>query len=414
MVPERACGNEIAAHHGVDRHDPGDDGRCATAKRGLGPSGEVGDEVQARRGAEADRGERFAAQVGVPQIVEATIEAKGLAEMCGGRGHAEPDQDQGNDGNETIADARHERRRERADGGLHGQRECDQGVLARREPRPVPPRLDAVLGIDNRTERSVLPSWLGLPVLDWRGVRPRHLKGCCLQVLETDVGLGDVGVGEARNPGVGGFTPFRYGLDHAEVERIADARGDAGRLQTDLQPIDAHVAFLDLASHGVELRRVVGAHPCAVAAAETDVRILDHGPVLRMLGIGARRATLEADRVVAVVARHRDIDARVVGVGAALDVADRAKAQMWRQVVLLAAGGFAGMAADAVVRGEVERVLVRAVRVVADPRIAVDDEARPVVTVRQQLDRVAVAIERLGGPLRELCVIRLVVAQRDH
>src|SRR5437867_3027765 len=134
----------------------------------------------------------------------------------------------------------------------------------------------------------------------------------------------------------------------------------------DLEAVHAHVALADLALDRVELRRVVRAHPGAVAAAEAGLGVLQHRAVFGVLGVGARRAALEAHRVIAMVAGHRDVHALVVGEAAALDITHRAEGQVRRVVVLLAAGRFAGVAADAVVGREEEAVLLVAVGVAAD------------------------------------------------
>ncbi|GIX22115.1 MAG: hypothetical protein KatS3mg121_0898 [Gammaproteobacteria bacterium] len=178
------------------------------------------------------------------------------------------------------------------------------------------------------------------------------------------------------------------------------------------KPVDAHIALLHPALDRVELRGVVGTHPGAVAATEADVGILDDRAVLGVLGVGPRRATLQAHRVVAVVAGHRDVQAQEVRVTAAFHVAHRAETQVRRQVVLLAAGGLAGVATDAVVGGEKEGVLLVAVRVRTDVRVAVDLERFSGAVHEPNRLSIAVDFGRLAR--RQLRVIGLVLADREQ
>jgi hypothetical protein len=99
---------------------------------------------------------------------------------------------------------------------------------------------------------------------------------------------------------------------------------------------------------------------------------LQHGAVFGVLGVGGRGAALQAHRVVAVVAGHRDVQALEIGEAATLDIAHRSKGQVRRVLVLLAARRLAGMAADAMVGVEVKTVLLVAVRVDADGGVFVD------------------------------------------
>src|SRR5690606_6527877 len=121
-----------------------------------------------------------------------------------------------------------------------------------------------------------------------------------------------------------------------------------------------------------------------------------HGAVLGVLRVGLRRATFQAHRIVAMVAGHRDVHALVVGIAAAFDVSDRAEGDVSRVLVLLAASGFAGMAADAVVGRKEETVLLVAVRVATHFRIAVDVQRRTGLPLRIQLEQVdllAIAVD---------------------
>src|SRR5690606_33393654 len=96
-------------------------------------------------------------------------------------------------------------------------------------------------------------------------------------LLEADVRVRDRGVRKARDGKPRFLAVLGNVFHYAEVEGIAEAGADAGRLEADLETVDAHVALADLTLDGVELRRVVGADPGAVAAAEAGFRVLQDG-----------------------------------------------------------------------------------------------------------------------------------------
>ena len=189
---------------------------------------------------------------------------------------------------------------------------------------------------------------------------------------------------------------FGPGFDNAEIQRTRQTRRHAGRLQADFEPVHAHITFRHLAFDRIELRRVVRADPGAIAAAEADVGVLQHRAVFGELGVGARRATLEAHRVVAMIARHRNIHARAGRIGAPFDITHRTERDMRRQVIFFRTRGLAGVAGDAVVSVEVKAVLLVAIGVVADAELSVDAQAftRERVVRRHQCDRLAVAVGR--------------------
>src|SRR5690606_11998889 len=151
-------------------------------------------------------------------------------------------------------------------------------------------------------------------ILDRFSIGTRELTRHRLLLLEADVGLGDGGVGEAGNGGFHLLAVFRHALDDAEVQSVAHAGRNAGRLEADLKPVDTHVALLYLSFHRIKLWSVDATDPGAVATAETGVRILQHRAILRMLGIGIGRAALEAYRIIAMVTCHRDVHAGKRGI----------------------------------------------------------------------------------------------------
>ena len=117
--------------------------------------------------------------------------------------------------------------------------------------------------------------------------------GAQLDVLKADVRLGDIGIRENREFGCRSARVVRERSPPTPKSSALPTHADThAGFSPDFQAVDAHVALLDLTRHRVELRRVVGTDPSAVAATETDVRVLDHRAVLRMLGIGAGRAAL--------------------------------------------------------------------------------------------------------------------------
>src|SRR6266700_722995 len=103
-----------------------------------------------------------------------------------------------------------------------------------------------------------------LHVFESLRVGARHRVGNAALELEPNVGTGDIGRRKARDLGPGLLASLRRVLDDAEIERVTETRGDTGRLKPHFQAIDAHVALLDPPLYGIELRRVVRAHPRAV------------------------------------------------------------------------------------------------------------------------------------------------------
>ena len=203
-------------------------------------------------------------------------------------------------------------------------------------------------------DRRAIAALLVLVVLHRHRVGALHLVGQLLDLLEADVGIGDLGRRESRGSRLAPARGLRGSFSITPKSSALPTQADTQAGFSPTSRRSTHMLHLrDLALDRVELRRVVRAHPGAVAAAEAGFRVLQHRAVFGVLGVGARRAALQAHRVVAMVARHRDVHALVVGEAAAFDIAHRAEGQVRRVVVLLAARRFAGMAADAVVGGEV-------------------------------------------------------------
>ena len=284
-----------------------------------------------------------------------------------------------------------EQRDEGADHRLRNQREHHQRVFARAEFFQVP----LLLGTAT-VHPGFVATVAGFVVRQRHAVGAFHFHGQFLFLLEADIRMRNIGARKTGDLRVQSITVFRFRFDHAEIQRAGETGRDAGRLQPDLEPVDAHIALGHMAGAGVQLRRIVRTHPGAVAAAETDVRVLQHRAVFGELGVRARRAAFQTHRVVAVVARHGYVQAFVFGPDAAFDITNRAKREMRRQVVLLRARRLAGMAGDAVVRGEIEPVLLVTVRIVADAFIAIDVQTlvAQLVTFRHGFDRLTITIRR--------------------
>ena len=113
-----------------------------------------------------------------------------------------------------------------------------------------------------------------------------------------------------------------------------------------------------------------------------------------MLSVGIGGTALQTNRIVTMVTGHGNIHAHEIGVTASLHIAHRTKAEMCRQLVLLATGGFAGMAADAIVGGKMKAMLLVAIAGVTHGGIGIDVQAgiRWDGTGGNQVDGVAIDI----------------------
>ena len=150
------------------------------------------------------------------------------------------------------------------------------------------------------------------------------------RLLETDIGARDGGIGKSGYRHLQLIAVVRPRLDDAKVQGTGEARGGAGRLQTHFQTVHAHIALLYMPGYGIELWRIIRTHPGAVAAAEADIRVLQHRAVFSEFGIGAGGATGETHRIVAVIARHGEIEAMVIRPATALDITHGTERQMRR------------------------------------------------------------------------------------
>ncbi len=93
-------------------------------------------------------------------------------------------------------------------------------------------------------------------------------------------------------------------------------------------------------------------------AADAGVGAVAHDARDRILRVGVHRAALQAGRLEAVVAAHRQVVLRDRRKEAALDVADAPPVDFGGVAVLLVAGHDAALAADALPHVEVESVLL--------------------------------------------------------
>ena len=163
-----------------------------------------------------------------------------------------------------------------------------------------------------------------------------------------------------------GASPAEWSARHSATFDLLDGDGvrragaDARRREPLGEPRLAHVALGDDAPVGLERGDRVRAVPRAVLAADAVVGVVGDDAVVQ-LDVGVRRAALEAGRLEAVVARHRQVEAAGVRVVAALDLTDTPPRRAGRQPVLLGARHLAGVAADAGVHGEAEAVLLAGV-----------------------------------------------------
>src|SRR5579859_450418 len=151
----------------------------------------------------------------------------------------------------------------------------------------------------------------------------------------------------------------------AHLQGAHHARVHAGRVLALGHQVLTHVALGHDPGFGAELRRAVGAGPLAVAAADALAGVDQHHPVVPLVD-GARWAGGQAGRVLAVHTRRGDgvavdvVGDVQIGMGgrghpaAAAVLRHLAPVHAHRQVVLVFAGGHAGLAAGADARVKVE------------------------------------------------------------
>ena len=150
----------------------------------------------------------------------------------------------------------------------------------------------------------------------------------------------------------------------SKVERPQRAGSHARRGQSRVQVVGAEGALGHVTGLGVVLRRAVRTGPTAIFAPDALVGVYQHYPV-GPLGDGLRRADLDANRLLAVVAGQGNVvgkHARNPGLAAARPVAARhliypAPQETHSQTVFVLARHLAGLAAGAGRRVEVEGVL---------------------------------------------------------
>ena len=93
-------------------------------------------------------------------------------------------------------------------------------------------------------------------------------------MLKTNIRMGNIG---ARKTGDFGFrlaAILRDVFGHAKIQCIAQTGGNTGGLEADFEPVHAHIAFAYLSLDRIQLWRIIGADPGAVATAKADIRIL--------------------------------------------------------------------------------------------------------------------------------------------
>ena len=341
----------------------------------------------------------------MPEVIEAAIEAHGLAQVHGGQyqpPHLQTHKDSQHgdvqhaafDGGDAVQPdiGRQQYGDKGTDHRLGGQGEDHQRVLPRAQPAQVPVGVFAFFLIHHRAELPIIT----LGVFHRHGIRAGDFVGHGFGLLEANVGVSDVGIGESGNLRQHLLAVFRGVFDHTKVQRVTQAGGYTGGFQTLFQAVYTHIALGHLALNGVQLRCIVGAYPGAVATAKAGVRILQHGAVFCVLGVSPSGAAFQAHRIIAMVTGHGDVHAFVVGVGAPFHVAHGTEADVGRIAVLFAAGRFTGMAADAVVGGKMKTVLLVPVGVVAHRRVLVDQQGlafrRATTTEFQQINFAAIAV----------------------
>ena len=121
----------------------------------------------------------------------------------------------------------------------------------------------------------------------------------------------------------------------------------------------AHVALADHAALGVVLRHAVGTGPRAVLASNAGVRAVQHDPGHGILRVGIDGTALQAGGLDAVIAPHRQVRARGLGIPAPFDFGDTPPVDRRRISVLLVARDDAALAPDAQAHVDVESVPAR-------------------------------------------------------
>jgi hypothetical protein len=118
-----------------------------------------------------------------------------------------------------------------------------------------------------------------------------------------------------------------------------------------------HVALADHSALGVVLWHAVGTGPRAVLAADAGVRAVQHDPGHGILRVGVDGTALQAGGLDAVIAPHRQVRARGLGIPAPFNLGDTPPVDRRRISVLLVARDDAALAPDAQAHVDVESVL---------------------------------------------------------
>ena len=165
-------------------------------------------------------------------------------------------------------------------------------------------------------------------IFQWQSIRALKLPTKTALLLKSDIGTGYFWRGKSGNCHLGLLAAFGNVFDDAKVERIAKTGRDAGGFQSDFEAINAHIALLDMPLYRVELRCVIWADPGAITATETNFRVLQYSAIFGKFCVGPGRAALEADRIIAMIAGHGNIQACEVRIAAALNISYRAVRDM--------------------------------------------------------------------------------------
>src|SRR5262245_16298215 len=172
----------------------------------------------------------------------------------------------------------------------------------------------------------------------WQSLRQRDTR--CRQ---ASISFGQAGV----RPALVDRLPPPGDVHNLNRDRTLGARVHARRGLADREAAVAHVTFADYAALGVVLRHAVRTVPRAVLTADTGVGAVLHDTGRGILRVGINGAALQARRLEAVIASHREIGARGDREPPTLDLFHASPIDRRGIVVLLVAGDDAAFAADA-------------------------------------------------------------------
>jgi hypothetical protein len=109
------------------------------------------------------------------------------------------------------------------------------------------------------------------------------------------------------SPGITFPSYFRYFIRKSEMQAMGSANSDTGRLQACFQPVNAIIAFDDLANFGIPLGRTPGTGGDAALTPHAKVGIYKHDTILGALLHGPCRAGAYTPGIFAMKARHEHI-----------------------------------------------------------------------------------------------------------